>query len=148
MPTLDFLGNGIPFPFKFSPAGGLKKTVGVKRASDVELINASLRYILSSQLGERVMRRDFGTSLRSLVFSPNDPSLDVLINYDIIESIKKYEKRIILEDVKIDRTFRDEGKLLIGVSYTIIQTNVRGNLVYPFYLNELTTDSKGGPIIP
>ncbi|MEG0870282.1 MAG: hypothetical protein RSG77_25040, partial [Hafnia sp.] len=48
-----------------------------------------------------------------------------------------FESRINVEDVH----FLPEqlsGKLLIQIDYSVITTNTRSNMVYPFYLNEGT----------
>lgn len=145
MAKLDFLGTGFSFPFRFSPTGGgLQKNLGVSSASDIELINDSLEYILSTQIGERPMRRDFGCQLRELVFEPNDPLLDAKIDFYINVCIQKWEKRIYLTDIRIDRSERKRGLLTLDVTYRIISSNVEGNLVYPFYLEGFTQETNAG----
>lgn len=57
---------------------------------------------------------------------------------DISRAVTLYEPRIALEDVSFEEQ-PERGVLLIHVSYTVIRTNNRNNMVYPFYLNEGTS---------
>lgn len=141
MANRSFLGRGFSFPFRFSPVGGLKKTIGVSITEDVDKVNSSIYFILSTQIGERAMRRDFGSGLREMVFSPNDPAFDSQIEFIVNTSIEKWERRIIVNTVLIDRSMRKDGVLYIQVTYTIIKSNVVGNLVYPFYITDSTDNS-------
>ena len=56
---------------------------------------------------------------------------------DIARAITLFEPRITLEEVSFEER-SDKGLLLILITYTIIRTNSRNNMVYPFYLNEGT----------
>lgn len=56
---------------------------------------------------------------------------------DITRAVTLFEPRITLEDVSFEEQ-PDEGLLLIQLTYTVIRTNSRNNMVYPFYLNEGT----------
>ena len=136
MAKINFIGKGVAFPFRLANTGGLKRTVGISVAEEIKLINSSLKFILSVQVGERPMRRDFGCQLRSLVFEPNDPSLDTRIDFIIRTAIDRWEKRIQVNGLRIDRSQFKDGRLILDITYTIIQSNVIGNLVYPFYLND------------
>ena len=48
-----------------------------------------------------------------------------------------FEPLITLEDVSFEEQ-PQEGLLLIHLTYTVVRTNNRNNMVYPFYLNEGT----------
>ena len=58
----SFLGQGWCFPPRANGAGGIAMTVGER---DIE---ASVRVILSTAKGERVMRPDFGSVIQDFVF--------------------------------------------------------------------------------
>ena len=135
MAKLSTLGRGFPYPFRFSAAaGGIKKSVGVGVVGEVEKINASLRLLLSVQIEEIGMCRALGSLLRTLVFEPIDFALDARINFIIQSTIERWEHRIRLNNINIDRSKRKDGIILLEVTYTVIETNTPGNLVYPFYL--------------
>ena len=60
---------------------------------------------------------------------------------DIARAIILFEPRITLEDVSFEMQ-QQIGVLLIHLTYTIIRTNNRNNMVYPFYLDEGTNVSR------
>lgn len=55
-------------------------------------------------------------------------------------AVALYEPRIVLEDVSFEEQ-PEKGLLLIHLTYTVVHTNNRYNMVYPFYLNEGTSIS-------
>ncbi|MEX0929998.1 MAG: GPW/gp25 family protein [Balneolales bacterium] len=128
----DFLGKGWEFPVRFSNRG---ENVGM---SEQEIdIRESLEILISTTRGERVMRPDYGTNLQGNIFDAMRTSSAARISEDIRRSILFHEPRVVLEEVSY-REKREEGLILITVEYTIIATNTRTNLVYPFYINEAT----------
>lgn len=123
----DFLGVGLGFPLRIEN--------GKIAWSEYEnSIKESIMIILSTAKGERIMRPDFGCGIQELVFATNDMSTASLVVYYVEEALKKWEPRI--KVLKVD-TFIDDkegNKLNINLEYSIISTNTRYNIVYPFYL--------------
>jgi len=127
MAERTFLGVGWKFPVQVD-AG----KVAVSRS--VELVEASLRMILGTARGERIMRPDFGSDLNRLVFSPNNASTAGLAIYYVQQSLKRWEPRVELVNVDANPDPENAHILLIAIDYRIIETNTERNLVYPFYL--------------
>lgn len=134
MTKISFLGQGWSFPPSFD-----KEVGSVKMVNDVEDINQSLEILLSTSLGERVMRPNFGCNLKDYQFETLNNGLTGYLK-DLVETaILFYEPRINLEQVNIteaDSSELIEGKLKIVVDYRIAETNSRYNFVYDFYLKE------------
>jgi len=128
----DFLGKGWEFPVRFSSGGS-----NVGMSEQEKDIRESLEILISTSRGERVMRPDYGTNLKGNIFEAIRTSTAARISEDIRRSILFHEPRVELEDVSY-REKREEGVILITIEYTIIATNTRTNLVYPFYINEAT----------
>ncbi|MEL7004245.1 MAG: GPW/gp25 family protein, partial [Bacteroidota bacterium] len=100
-----------------------------------EDIKKSLGIILSTSLGERMMRPKFGCNLEELAFESLTTTLKTFVK-DLIETaILYYEPRIDLEKVELTDQV-NEGIILIDVEYRVRSTNSRQNLVYPFYKDE------------
>ena len=119
----DYLGVGMAFPLSFSGTGGITTSEGV------EHVNHSLRQILSTNLGERFMRPDFGSRLRGLLFMGNHDVYRALARNYIVSTIEKWEPRLKITEIEfIDST--DRHVLPIRIRYRIISSNVEGNLVY------------------
>lgn len=125
-----FLGRGWRFPPELTESG-------VKMSAYEQDIKESLRILFSTSPGERVCRYDYGCPLRRYAFEPINTQTAVRMRNDITRAIILFEPRITLEDVSFEEQ-PEKGVLLIRLTYTVIRTNNRNNMVYPFYLNEGT----------
>ncbi|MFT3823199.1 MAG: GPW/gp25 family protein [Chitinophagaceae bacterium] len=127
----SFLGTGWSFPPTFS-----KNPCRLEMVSDEEDIAESLKILLSTRHGERVMQPEYGCNLDVLLFEPVNTSLLTFVKDLIEKAILYHEPRIDLRNINISTEQMTEGLLLIELEYVIRQTNSRYNLVYPFYLKE------------
>jgi uncharacterized protein len=124
-------GVGWAFPIRLDIATG---TVAYSRYKvDIE---DSIRIIIGTSRGERVMRPDFGCGIHDLVFQVIDTAMLTRVEAEVRESIVRYEPRVELTGVRADPLQAADGKLLVEVEYRIRQTNQTDNLVYPFYFGE------------
>jgi len=127
---VPFLGRGWSFPPTFRDRGH-----SIDMTEDVVDIERSLAILMSTHIGERVMRPRYGCDLSRLVFEPLDATLQSTVRDLIHTAILYYEPRIILDDVRLT-SVPSEGRLDIELEYTVATTNTRYNFVYPFYLEE------------
>lgn len=130
MQHLDFLGLGPKFPFRFS-----ERTGATMQSSDLDRINESIIQILETRPGERLMRPDFGSRVKDLVFEQNDAVLKGLLRFHITDAIKRWEKRVVVTDVSFDDSpeSADKNVLLVRITYQVVKTQVQGNMVFPYY---------------
>jgi uncharacterized protein len=126
----DFLGRGWAFPV------GLSLDDEVAMVADAEDVRQSIRIILETDPGERVMRPDFGAGLRRLLFEPITTNTLALVQHRVEEALVAWEPRIDVLDVLVSADEAPSGRLLIQIDYSIRATNTFYNLVYPFYLQE------------
>ena len=137
----EFLGVGWAFPLSFDERGE------IRLAGFREDVQQSIRIILGTSPGERVMRPDFGAGLRDLVFEPLSSTTRELVRLRVEEALTRWEQRINVQEVTVraagstgdepvGRLPRGGGVLLIEIRYVIRDTNTEENLVYPFYLEE------------
>jgi len=126
------LGTGWSFPPEFTSDRKIKMVAGDQDIKD------SLMILLTTTPGERVMMPDYGCAIKSLVFSEINLGTITEIKSMIKHAILYFEPRIILEAIEIDSQDNLNGNLLINIIYTVIVTNSRSNLVYPFYIMEGT----------
>ena len=132
--SYDFLGKGLRYPFRFqSLSGGTQISASTSR--EHEHIRESILQILGTRIGERFMNPEFGSRLKDLVFEQNDEVLKGLLRHYVIDAIKRWEKRVIITDVRFDDlpANTDRNLLPVHIAYRVIQSQVEGNLVYPFY---------------
>lgn len=124
-----FLGRGWSFPLRAAADGE------IAMAEAEEDIRQSIRIILGTNHGERVMRPGFGAGLQRLVFEPMNTATLALAKHRVEEALITWEPRIDSITVKVSAE-PDLGRLLIDVTYRMRSTNTFYNLVYPFYLLE------------
>ncbi len=129
---LDFIGTGWSFPPAFDNVSG-----NTAMSTGVQDIYESLHILLSTTLGERIMRPDYGCNLKDYVFDAMNVSTEAYIKKLVQDAIIYFEPRITLEKVAAD--FRaTEGVMWIKVDFRVDATNSRANYVYPYYIKEGT----------
>lgn len=69
--------------------------------SDVEHIRQSVSDILITPIGSRIMRREYGSQLFSLIDQPQNPALTLQIMAAIYGAILRWENRITLTAVSL-----------------------------------------------
>ena len=122
----EFYGRGLSFPLRL----GIK---GLAESAGPQKVEESIRMILRTQYGERMMRPRFGCNLKSLVFSPNNTATANLARYYVEEGLRQWEPRIELVNTSVEND-NEQGALLIRITYRLSNTPEIHNLVYPFYL--------------
>jgi uncharacterized protein len=124
----SFVGRGFAFPLGVSTDGGIRMTRGP------EDLDASMRVILSTAPGERLMRPQFGCRIWDLLFEP--------VNFNTLgqmaeaagEAIAQWEPRVDVLGIECVPDVRDQFLVNIDIKYRVRATNDRRNLVYPFYV--------------
>lgn len=89
-------------------------------SNDGRVIESSLRMLLLTEKGERVMEPDYGTSLRRLVFEPNTADLNGEIKQEIAQAISQWEPRAVLQSINVIQDGR-EAQVNMIFSTTIDQ---------------------------
>ena len=127
----DFLGRGWAMPVELEPRTGLVASV-----QHEEDIRQSIRIILETSPGERVMRPNFGCGIHEMVFDALDSTAIQRIRSLVEESLRRCEARIDVIDVVVEETPSEQGRLIVEIEYRVRKTNQTGNLVFPFYFRE------------
>lgn len=131
MNEASFLGTGWSFPLRFD-------AMGVAMSSAEVDIEESLRILISTQPGERIMNPHFGCDLREYAFRPLNESTAEQIKDRISRAILFYEPRVMVEKITVVLEEDRIGKIRVEVAYVVNSTNTRHNLVFPYYLTEAT----------
>ena len=124
----EFLGQGLAFPLQVSPRGEIALAAGER---DIE---QSIRIILETSPGERVMRPEFGCRIHELIFAPNDAATHGLLALYIEQALERWEPRIKVEDVEISTDSNSGATLLVEIKYSIKDSHDERSIVYPFFL--------------
>ena len=124
----EFIGKGWRFPIIPGPTGGLAW-------SDADdNVEQSLRLLLMTRLGERVMRGGFGSRLGELVFRPGSDQNLRALEREVSSNVLKFEPRVEVLDVVAEADAIDATRITVALSYRVRRTNTRESLVFPFYL--------------
>jgi hypothetical protein len=129
----SFLGVGWSFPPQFdSRTGELEMSAGE------EDIRESLKILLTTRIGERIIQPEYGCDLTDFIFESLNMTTKTYIR-DLVETaILYYEPRIDLQQLDFEVN-DNEGIVLMHLHYVIRSTNSRSNLVFPFYKNEASS---------
>jgi len=125
----EFLGRGVAFPLLPDAAGTLRYLDG-----DAE-VSQSLRLLLMTAAGERVMRSEFGTQAPRLVFAPGSETNRHLLETSVRDAVRDFEPRVVLQDVVVSEHPLAPERVDIEVTYTVRRTNTRDSIVFPYYLS-------------
>jgi Bacteriophage baseplate protein W len=130
MAANDIIGRGWRFPIKVNAKGGLDWSEGPDRIRDAIWI------VVSTSLGERLMRPEFGAGLKDYVFESNSATVRAELATAIRRALGRWEPRIDIVDLHVDASPDQESQVLIVLDYQIRDTNELFNMVFPFYLDE------------
>src|SRR6478736_3755785 len=102
----QFCGRGLALPLQLGNAG-LAETAGAAKVEE------SIRILLGTQYGERVMRPQFGCNLNRLAFAPNNASTANLARFYVAEGLRQWEPRI---DVMVVDVVNDNADGVLNIS--------------------------------
>ncbi|MEM8596240.1 MAG: GPW/gp25 family protein [Pseudomonadota bacterium] len=133
------LGRGWAFPVT-SDARGPRLLGGPEK------IEQSIRLILFTAPGERVLRPEFGCGLQTLLFRPNTVTLRSQIEDSVREAITRYEPRVDVIAVEVETAPSAPTLIDLHIAYRLRETNQVFNKIYPLVLSEGEDATAGGLI--
>ena len=122
-------GRGIGFP----PRLGAGTTVAWSEGA--ANIRQSIRIILLTERGERVMLPEFGAGLRRYLFEPNTVTTRRLIEEEIRNALERWEPRIRLESVSVDADPGDAHAAIATLRYELVANSANEEMQLRLQLN-------------
>src|SRR3970282_1548482 len=107
----EFGGSGWGSPVSVDATGGIRL---VSRETEIE---QSIRLILSTAPGERPMRPEFGCAIHDHVFDGVDGRTAGRISFAVREALRRWEPRIDVLEVGVDRHPDFDDALLLDIRY-------------------------------
>lgn len=105
------------FPYSFDGHGRSRE------ADEATWIRGLIEQVLFTAPGERVMRPDFGSGLRELVFAPNSPELAATVQFLVQGALQQWLADLIqVESVEVSAV---DARLAVQVQYRILRSNQR-----------------------
>ncbi len=124
----SFVGRGFSWPLEVDHTGAIRLTDGIPD------LDRSIRIVLMTAPGERLMRPQFGCRIWELLFEPVTANLLGLIAEAVRDALAQWEPRIVVDDVSAEADPEQGSLVHIAIAYRVRATNDRRNLVYPFYV--------------
>jgi Bacteriophage baseplate protein W len=132
----EIIGSGWSFPLRIDVAGSIVLSDGERKLEE------SVRLILSTAIGERPMRPEFGCAIHDFVFATSEEATMAEIDLAVREALARWEPRIQVMDVDVAPDDDEPELLWIDVRYAPLDTNSPRNLVVPFYTIPAREDEK------
>jgi phage baseplate assembly protein W len=91
-------------------------------------VRETIEALLRTAPGEQLMRPLLGAGLESLLHQPNTLETRARAHDAITETLRTYEKRILLDRVEVDEG-ADAGELVVTIAYRLALTGEPGRIV-------------------
>lgn len=123
MPQSGF--TGISYPFRISNRGGV--VMSTTSRTDPTHIAESIQQIFNTNYLERPMEADVYTTVTSLLFEPNDLTLQQVLKSRIVSDLERLEERIECDEegvefkVEVDDTGMEY--LYASITFKIVKYN-------------------------
>jgi phage baseplate assembly protein W len=122
MPNQSIYGQGLSFPPRVGSDGRLAWSVGERN------VRESIRILLMTEPGERLMRESFGCGLRRFLFEPNTVTTRTLIRERIVRAIQVWEPRAEVVEVRVEADPDDERLVAVLIGFTLVATGATGQI--------------------
>jgi phage baseplate assembly protein W len=112
-------GRGIAFPPRIGEDGRLAWSEGP------ENVRESIRIILMTELGERLMLPEFGAGLGAYLFEPNTATTRRLIQERISDALARWEPRVKVEGITVEADPANPEAAIATISYQLVANQTR-----------------------
>lgn len=116
------LGRGLGFPPRIGADGRLVFSAGEDN------VRESIRIILMTEPGERLMREGFGCGLRRFLAEPNTPATRAQIRDRVAEALRRWEPRIAVETVEAEPSPEEPRMVLVTIAFRMVTNGARERL--------------------
>jgi Bacteriophage baseplate protein W len=118
----NLFGQGLSFPPRVGADGRLAWSEGEDN------VRESIRLILMTEPGERLLREEFGCGLRRFLFEPNTVTTRQLIRERIIKAVTRWEPRVTIDDVTVETDAGNPRLVGINIFFRLVATQAMGRL--------------------
>jgi hypothetical protein len=112
----NIYGRGISFPPRIDANGRVAWSEGTQN------IRESIKIILLTELGERLMLSEFGAGLKNFLYEPNTVETRRLIEEQITHALNQWEPRIQLQEVNVEEDTNDSQQAIATITYKLTAT--------------------------
>jgi phage baseplate assembly protein W len=107
-------GRGVAFPPHLDASGQWATSVGGQN------VRESIQILLLTRLGERLMLPEYGSSLRTYLFAPNNAATRKSVQEEIGRALQVWEQRITVDSISVDPDSADEQAVVATIQYRLV----------------------------
>lgn len=126
----NLFGQGLGFPPRVGADGRLSWSEGEAN------VRESIRLILLTEPGERLMREEFGCGLRRFLFEPNTVTTRQLIRERITKAIGRWEPRVTVDEVAVEPDAGNPRLVSVNILFRLVATQAIGRMGLTLQLEE------------
>jgi uncharacterized protein len=112
----SIFGQGLSFPPRVGADGRLAWSSGE------ENVRESIRVILLTAPGERLMREQFGCGIRQFLFEPNTATTRQLLRERIVQALSRWEPRAAVQEVTVEPVAGEPRLAAVTIQFRLVAT--------------------------
>ena len=124
----QIFGCGVAFPPHLDVTGQWAMSVGAQN------VRESMQILLLTQLGERLMYPNYGSSLRSSLFAPNNAATRKTIEEAISDGLKQWEPRITVNSITVAQDPSDGQAAIATINYQLVANQLPNQITLTLQL--------------
>ncbi|HAV5431524.1 TPA: baseplate assembly protein [Acinetobacter baumannii] len=107
----------------------MSRLLGKDLEQDIQHIYQSIQDILTTPIGTRIMREEYGSLIQQLIDGPFDEILQMQLYAATATAIMRWEPRVNLLSISIE--IQDQGSFYLDVLFTLVDDNEQRSLRIP-----------------
>lgn len=107
----------------------MSRTTGLNLQTDLEHIRQSIQEILTTPVGTRIMRRNYGSLLSKMTDAPFNAITRQQLYAATATALIQWEDRINLESISIE--FIEQGQFILDLGLTLVNSSQKESLNIP-----------------
>ena len=113
----------------------MSRNSGTTLTSELNHIQQSIHDILTTPIGSRLMRRDYGSRLADLMDQPTNHTLLLQCYSAIYPALLLWERRVDISQILINTPI--SSQLIIDLDFIIVDTNQQASISIPLSLGAI-----------
>ena len=107
----------------------MSRETGQELATELDHIFQSVQDILTTPIGTRIMRREYGSLIHRLLDAPFDEITTLQLYAATVTALLRWENRILLNAVSL--SINEQGSYFLDMDCNLINSNERASLSIP-----------------
>lgn len=107
----------------------MSRNTGLSLKNDTEHIQQSIQDILTTPIGTRIMRREYGSLLTQMIDAPMNDVTRLQLYAAAATALVQWEDRINIESIQIEQI--ESGSFILDLNIKIIDNNKNESLSIP-----------------